>query len=232
MKVGIIGAMDLEVERLWSHMESKHVVEHLGMQFVEGTLDKVPAAVVMCGIGKVNAALCALALVEKFGVTHVINTGVGGSLDARINIGDIVVATDAVHHDMDVQALGYAPGQVPGMDVFSFPCDANMRTLAIEAVRETAPEVRAFEGRVASGDQFLASEGQKDRIVGDFGALCGEMEGAAIAHACYLAHIPCLVVRAISDKADGSAEMDYPTFKREAAARSARVIERLITLMR
>ena len=228
MTIGIIGAMDIEVEALVSKLEQAQAQTHLGMTFNQGLLHGVPVVVVMCGIGKVNAALCAHVLADRYGVDYVINTGVAGSLDACINIGDLVVSTDAVYHDMNVEALGYTPGQVPDMDVFSFAADKDLRDLVVTVAGEVEPSIGVFGGRVASGDQFVSSAQDKDRIVSTFGALCCEMEGAAIAHACYLAKVPFVVVRTISDKADGSADMDYPTFKVKAARTCATLVEHVV----
>lgn len=219
--------MDIEVAHLKEQLVNAHSEHHAGMGYSEGLLGDTPVVVVQCGIGKVNAALCAQTLIERYGVTAVVNTGVAGSLDARIDIGDLVISTDAVHHDMDVQALGYEPGQVPDMDVFAFPTDTSLRAKVLEVTRKVVPEAQVFEGRVASGDQFVGSAEQKELIVSRFGALCCEMEGAAIAHACYLAEVPLVIVRVISDKADGSASMDYPTFKVTAAHRCACIVEAL-----
>ncbi len=226
--VGIIGAMDIEVDLIKRMFEGTREVRRFGMVFCVGSLGGVSAVAVECGCGKVNAALCAMLLVSEFGVTHVINTGVAGALDDRIDIGDVVVSVDAVQHDMDCTALGYDPGCIPGLDEIEFEADRDLRKLAVRAVEQEAPEVHVFEGRVASGDQFVSSKEQRDFIDSVFGALCTEMEGGAIAHACHLAEVPFVVVRAISDKADGSADMDYPTFKNVAAARSARIVARII----
>lgn len=223
-KIGVIGAMDIEVEQLKGDLVGREDQRWMGMDVSEGTLEGVPACVVCCGVGKVNAAVCAHALIEHFGADMIINTGVAGSLDERLGIGDIVVSTDAVHHDMDVRALGFAPGEVPGMDTSVFLADETLRQIAMRAVGEAVTDVRVFEGRIASGDQFVGSAEQKDRIVSQFGALCTEMEGAAIAHACYLAHVPFVIIRSISDNADGSADVDYPTFKALSAKRSAAAV--------
>ena len=228
MKIGIIGAMEYEVERLKSELSDVCVETRLGREFYSGTLDGVPCVVVMCGMGKINAALCAHTMIVQMGATHVINTGAAGSLDAGLDIGDIVVATDVVHHDVHVEPLGYAPGQVPDVDVLFFETDGELRRAAVEAVAVVAPEVKAVEGRIASGDQFIASAEEKERIVSSFGAICCEMEGASIAQASYLAGVPFVIVRAISDKADGSAEVDFGVFVREAAARSAAIVEHMV----
>lgn len=223
IKVGIIGAMDSEVELLKSKVEGAHTRELAGLAFVEGTLGGVDVVVVKCGVGKVNAAMCAQALVSVFGCARIINTGVAGSLDNRIEIGDIVVSTDAVEHDMDVTPLGYAPGEHPDLRLVAFEADLGLRAVVVAAARGV-DGVSVFEGRVCSGDQFIGSAEAKKRIVSAFGGMCCEMEGAAIAHVCHVAGVPFVVVRAISDKADDSGNVDYPTFEKAAAAHCASIV--------
>lgn len=225
MKIGIIGAMDVEVTYLKNNLQNAQAQTIAGMEFAEGTFAGVPVVVVFCSVGKVNAGICVQILADCFGVTHVINTGVAGSLDAAINIGDLVVSTDAIYHDMDVQNFGYAPGQVPGFKVVAFPADPELRALIETAAAEVAPEIQVFPGRVASGDQFIRTAEAKQRIIDTFAARCCEMEGAAIAHACYLNGIPFVVVRAISDKADGSDAELYPVFEEKAAKHCAAIVE-------
>lgn len=227
-KTGIIGAMDIEVEGLKNAMKIEREVKKAGMKFCEGTLNGRPAVVVRSGIGKVNAAICTQILVDEFQADAVINTGIAGSLDARIDIGDIVVSTDVVHHDMDAVHFGYEPGQVPQMDVFSFAADERLILLAEQVCHEVNPEISVFRGRVVSGDQFVADKEVKERITQQFHGLCTEMEGAAIAQASYLNGIPFVIIRAISDKADDSASMDYPTFERKAAEHSIRLVQALV----
>ena len=226
-KIGIIGAMDMEVEALRSHIVRGSVVQRCGMEFVHGTLGRSEVVVVMSGEGKVNAALCAQVLIDQFGVGAVINTGVAGALDAGLSVGDIVVATDCVEHDMDCTTLGYAPGQVPNMDVLVFPVDERLAMSAVRAAEEEGLAAKLHRGRVATGDVFVASAERKGAIVDAFGAMCVEMEGAAIAHACYLNHIPCLVIRVISDSSDGGAVEDYPAFKIQTAHDCAALVERM-----
>ena len=223
MNVGIIGAMSVELERIMERIENAHTSEYAGMQLTSGIIGTTPVVVAFCKVGKVNAAICAQALISTFDVTHIINTGVAGSLDARINIGDLVVSTDAVHHDMDVANLGYALGQVPGMDALAFPTDEALGQLITQTAQRLYPEIAVYRGRVASGEQFVRNNEVKQHIAGEFGALCTEMEGAAIAHTCYLNKIPCVIVRAISDKADGSDAQDYPVFEERAAQRCAAI---------
>ena len=225
MKIGIIGAMDVEVTYLKNNLQNAQAQTIAGMEFAEGSFAGVPVVVVFCSVGKVNAGICVQILADCFGVTHVINTGVAGSLDAAINIGDLVVSTDAIYHDMDVQNFGYAPGQVPGFKVVAFPADPELRALIETAAAEVAPDIQVFPGRVASGDQFIRTAEAKQRIIDTFAARCCEMEGAAIAHACYLNDIPFVVVRAISDKADGSDAELYPVFEENAAKHCAAIVE-------
>ena len=178
--------------------------------------------VVQCGVGKVNAALCAQVLVSVYNVTHIVNTGIAGSLCAELDIGDLVVSRDAMYHDFDCNAFGYPSGKVPGMDVTAFPADERLIEYAFGAAEAVNPG-HTKVGRVASGDQFVCEKMQKEHIIAVTGGLCTEMEGAAIAHTAYRNGVPFVILRAISDKADDSAEMDYPTFERIAAHRCAEV---------
>ena len=223
-KIGIIGAMELEVEELKSKMNVERIVEKASMKFFEGTLNNTNVVVVQCGVGKVNAGMCVQILADCFDVTHIINTGVAGSLNADLDIGDILISTEAVYHDMDVSPLGYEVGQVPGIDVKCFPADQTMIGAAKESCEKVNTDINVMIGRVASGDQFIASKEVKDKIIVNVAGYCAEMEGAAIAHAAYLNKIPFVVVRAISDKADNSAEMDYPTFEKAAAGHCAALV--------
>ena len=227
-KIGIIGAMELEVEELKSRLVGEKVTKKAGMDFHEGFLGGAPVVIVRCGIGKVNAALCVQILADLFEVTHVINTGVAGSLNAKLDIGDILISRDAVHHDMDVSPLGYAPGIVPQMAESYFKADERLIELAMNSCEKVNPDIRAMKGRVVSGDQFIASREAKDRLISLFHGDCAEMEGASIAHGAYLNQIPFVIIRAISDKADDSAQMDYPSFEKAAAGHCAKLVEDLV----
>lgn len=227
-KIGIIGAMELEVEALKQKMEQVQVTKKALMEFHQGILNGKEVVVVRSGIGKVNAGVCTQILADDFGIDAVINTGIAGSLKAEIDIGDIVVSTDALQHDMDATEFGYPKGQIPQMEVFSFTADEQLRKTAVEVCRTEIPEIHVYEGRVVSGDQFIASANVKEGIIRNFAGYCTEMEGAAIAQAAYLNGIPFVILRAISDKADNSASMDYPTFEREAAAHCVRLVEEMV----
>lgn len=227
-KIGIIGAMELEVDTLKSKMTTKKIVKKAGMEFHEGTLNGAEVVVVRSGIGKVNAGICVQILVDLFDVTHVINTGVAGSLNAKLDIGDILISKDAIHHDMDVTIFGYALGEVPQLGTREFTADDTLVKLAKASCEKVNPDLNAVIGRVVSGDQFISGNEKKEELIKNFQGDCAEMEGASIAHAAFLNKIPFVIIRAISDKADHSAEMDYPTFERAAAEHSAKLVEDLV----
>ena len=226
--IGIIGAMEEEVNQLKEAMEEVSVETKASMDFFRGILEGRPAVVVRSGIGKVNAGICTQILSDVYGVNAVVNTGIAGSLQARINIGDIVLSTDTLQHDVEAEAFGYPAGQIPRMDTLAFPADGVLVEKAKAANEKANPEIRTFTGRVASGDQFIASKEVKEKIVENFQPLCVEMEGAAIAQAAYLNKVSYVIIRAISDKADNSATMDYPAFERQAIAHSVRLVKELL----
>ena len=223
--IGIIGAMDVEIELIREHMRevgAVKVTRIAGMEFNVGVIGATTVVLVQCGVGMVNAATCAQVLADRFGVGALLNTGIAGSLDASINIGDIVVATDAVNHIMDVRNLGYAAGQTPGLDTLAFPTSPALSKAVIAAAGRIGATVHT--GRVASGDRFVRDDFEKQRIVEDFDAKCCEMEGAAITQVAWANGVPAAIVRAISDKADGSSSIDYPTFEAQAARNSAALV--------
>ncbi len=226
MKLGIIGAMAVEVAALKEKMAGAAVSVKAGMEFCEGVLEGLPVVVVQCGVGKVNAALCTQILCDCYGVTAIVNTGIAGSLCSDLDIADLVISRDAIHHDFDLHFWGRPVGQVPGFDVTAFPADEALIAKAFAAAEAVNPGHNRI-GRVASGDQFICSREQKEKIIADTQAICAEMEGASIAHAAYRNGIPFVILRAISDKADDSAEMDYPTFEALAAQRCAQVTTNL-----
>ena len=224
MKIGIIGAMEVEVSALKEAMNVDRVVTKAGMDFYEGKLQGTPSVVVQCGVGKVNAAMCVQILADLFQITHVLNTGVAGSLNVDLDIEDILVSEKAIQHDVDVSALGYQLGKIPGFESREFEADIKMSDAVIDACRRVNPDVHVVKGCVVSGDQFISDKNTKEHLISEFHGDCAEMEGASIAQAAVLNGIPFVVVRAISDKADGSAEMDYPTFEKRAAAHCANMV--------
>ncbi len=222
--LGIIGAMDEEVAKVKEQMENVQIMKKAAMEFFEGTVNGHPVVVVRSGIGKVNAAMCTQILADTYHVDAIINTGIAGSLNADINIGDIVLSTDTLEHDMDAVAFGYPLGQIPRMDTLSFEADERLREMAKQSCEKVNPDITVFEGRIVSGDQFVSDKVKKQWLVEHFAGYCTEMEGAAIAHAAYLNQIPFLIIRAISDKADDSATVDYPAFEAKAIEHSVKLI--------
>ena len=226
--LGIIGAMDVEVAKLKEKLENVEITTKAGMDFYKGSFEGKDVVIVRSGIGKVNAGICTQILVDVFGVSAIINTGIAGSLKNEINIGDIVISTDALQHDVDATNFGYELGFIPQMKVLSFEADAKLISLAKECCKTVLPEIGVFEGRVVSGDQFIADKAKKNYISENFHGFCTEMEGAAIAQAAYLNAVPFVVIRAISDKADDSASMDYPTFEAMAVENSVKLLSEFI----
>lgn len=225
---GIIGAMEEEVSQIVHKMKDVKKTEIAGMTFNSGSLEGKPLVVVKSGIGKVNAAICTQILATYFKADAVINTGVAGSLKNEINIGDVVISTDAIQHDMDATGFGYEPGVIPRMKTSVFAADNNLIKMAEDACKSAVPEIGVFKGRIVSGDQFITDKATKDRLIKQFKGYCTEMEGAAIAQAAYLNNIPFLIIRAISDKADDSASMDYSEFERKAIDNSVALLTEMI----
>ncbi len=226
--IGIIGAMDVEVDSLKEAAKATKTSEITGMEFYSGTIGDKKVVIVKCGMGKVNAGVCANTLINEFGCTKVINTGVAGSLDNRINIGDIVVSTDAVQHDFDVSYLGYKKGEIPYTGLYAFTADEELVNAAVSAAKTCATGKTVFEGRVCTGDQFISTKEQKDRIADNFGGLCCEMEGGAIAQICHLNGVPFVIIRAISDKVDETEYVDYTVFEAEAAGNCAKIVKQMV----
>lgn len=227
-RIGIIGAMEEEVNQLKDRMQVENTETIASMEFVTGTLAGKPVVVVRSGIGKVNAAMCTQILADRYEVGAVINTGVAGALYQDLNIGDIVLSVDALQHDMDATGFGYEMGVIPRMETSVFQADPKLIEIATQVCQEVNPEIQVFAGRVVSGDQFV-SDGEKKRwLVETFQGYCTEMEGAAIAQAAWLNQIPFLIVRAISDKADNSAEMDYGEFEAKAIEHTVKLMIEMI----
>ena len=208
--IGIIGAMQSEVETLFDQMTSKEKKEINNLVFYKGKLFNKDVVVVKCGIGKVNAALCTQLLILNFNVSKIINTGIAGATGEGLKIYDFVVSTEAIYHDFDVQFFGYKPGQVPGMPE-TFIADKNLVNKAIAAFNNTdfSKQLKIVSGRIASGDQFISGGEKKSFIVSTFHPQCVEMEGCAIAHTCYANNIPFVIIRCMSDTADESVKETY-----------------------
>lgn len=229
MKVGIIGAMESEVALLKEQLSEAQVTRVAGMEFCEGALGGTPVVVVQCGIGKVNAGICVQVLVDRFGVSHVINTGVAGSLDDRLDVGDLVVSTDCVWARLRRDAARLPSRRDSGRGHHQLPGRRGPSRGHACRRGPGGADIHAYAGRVVSGDQFIASAEQKNRITEGFGGMCCEMEGTAIAQAAWLNEVPFVVVRAISDK-PGAADqvVDYNTFEEKAARDCARIVGHMV----
>ncbi len=231
-KIGIIGAMEIEVNLLQQQLEQCHVTTHAGMVFYEGLLCGVPAVIVKSGAGKVNSAICAQILADLFDVTHIINTGVAGALDTNVDYCDMVISTEVCYHDMHNEAMGYKPGEPPRPGWLLYTADEKMIACAEAAGKkvldEDGPTFKIHKGRIVTGDWFINSAERKAAVIAKFGGLCTEMEGASIGHSAYLNGIPFVVIRSISDKADDSADVDFHSFEVEAAKRSMRIVQEMV----
>lgn len=226
--IGLIGAMAVEVEALMAKLENQ-TEKRIGMDtFVSGRLYGQDAVLAVCGPGKVNAALCAQSMMLHYQPEWVLNLGVAGAGEEGVTIGDMVIATAAVQHDMDTSPIGDPVGMVSKINLVEIPCDAALRERLVAAA-QGVPGVRVHTGIIATGDQFINRGDTRARIHALFGAKAVEMEGAAVAQACYMHGVPCGVLRSISDGANGQSEMDYPTFTSLAASHSQQVVERLLT---
>ena len=224
--IGIIGAMEPEVEALIAALDNAVSETVSGITFHIGKIGERTVAVAKCGIGKVFAALCAQTMIIKYSPELIVNTGVGGALRGGITTGDIVVAESLCQHDMDTSAIGDPVGLVSGINVIYFESDKRAADILLGAAESLG--LRAYSGRIASGDKFIASVCDKARIISTFSADACEMEGCAVAQVAFVNRIPFAVVRAISDSADGEATMDYPTFLPIAARNSTNLTLALI----
>lgn len=225
--IGIIGAMKEEIELLLEHLEEKQTEQHAGMTYYKGRFQGHKAVITKSGVGKVNAAVCTQVLIDRFGVDAIIFTGVAGAVDPQLNIGDIVVSTSCLQHDVDVTALGFPRGTIPYQEVSEYPSDERLVKLAQEAGRKVYPG-RCLTGKVLSGDQFIADRAAVKALYEDLGGACTEMEGAAVAQVCYMNRIPHVIIRSMSDKADGSAHVNFEEFTVEAANRSFAIVKEMM----
>lgn len=226
MKVGIIGAMELEVQALKAMMDSAKIEKISSVEYYIGKIKGIDTVVATAGIGKVNAAVCAQTMILKYFPDLIINVGVAGGLDRDFAIGDIAVADKVAEHDMDTTVMGDPAGFISGIDMVYMDCNKNIANLMEKAAKAVGLGVK--RGVIASGDQFISSQEQRDKIVKDFGAIAAEMEGASIGHVCTMNNVPFGVLRAISDGANTESVMDYPTFAKMAAENSIKIITNML----
>ncbi|MBP1999315.1 adenosylhomocysteine nucleosidase [Paenibacillus shirakamiensis] len=228
IKLGLMGAMDEEIALLLGAMEEKKAVVVGGVTFTEGQLHGLTVVVCRSGVGKVNAAVTTQILVDRFQVSAIIFTGVAGAVDPQLNIGDIVISSSCQQHDMDVTALGFERGVIPYQAVSDFLTDAQLMKLAKDACSRVCHNHNYIIGKVLSGDQFIADHSVVSRLYEEMGGACVEMEGAALAQVSYLNDIPYVVLRSMSDKADGSAHVNFAEFTVEASRRSYEIVNDML----
>lgn len=225
---GIIAAMDKELDLIKEEIQFKDSIVVSGMTFYLANINDKHIVFVKCGVGKVNAAVCTELLIDRFKVDCVINTGVAGALNNDLNIGDIVISKSAVMHDMDVTGFGYKMGQTPGIAVVDFQANEYLIACIENVINDLGLNIKYIVGSVASGDQFVSSKADKERILTYFDVDCVEMEGASIAQVCYLNNTPFVIIRSMSDKADDNGGMDYKEFSDMAAKNSAKIVIKLL----
>lgn len=227
MKIGIIGAMDIEVEELINSMEDIKKETISSIDFYEGKIQNKNVVVAKCGVGKVHAAVCTQTMILKYAPDAIINTGVAGSLSPDLDIADIVISDGVVQHDFDISSFGHPVGLISGLDLVKITCNEEL-VKKLEVAAKIIEDTNVAVGTVASGDQFICSKEKKDYIVDNFNALCTEMEGAAIGHVCYINNVDFCIIRAMSDKADGTAHMDFPSFVEIAVVKSVKLINNFL----
>ena len=224
--IGIIGAMGVEINALANLLENKQTETISGVEYMSGKIYGKDVVLAVCGIGKVFAAICTQTMILKYNPDVIINTGVAGTLTDKLSIGDIAIADSVVQHDMDTSPLGDPVGLLSGINVVKIPSDEKTYKKIEACVNAT--DTNYVVGTIASGDQFLASNDVKERIVKTFGAVAGEMEGGSIGHVCYVNRKPFCVLRAISDCADGTGAENYMEFLNIAAQKAVDVIKMFI----
>lgn len=224
--IGIIAAMNVEMESLRSYMTNITTETVSGVTFVRGTLEGKEVVTAVCGIGKVFAALCAQTMILRYAPECIINTGVAGTLTDMLDIGSIAVSSAVVQHDMDTSPIGDPIGLISGINMIEIPADKDLGARLSACAEEM--NVKTVTGVIASGDQFVASGERKAFITEHFSAIACEMEGAAIGQVCYVNSVPFCILRAISDSADGSSHMDYPVFVQMAAEQSVKLLRRFL----
>ncbi len=223
--IGIIGAMDIEIDALRAALKNPSSERVSGILFTSGALNGRQVVLAVCGVGKVFAAMCAQTMIVKYGADCIINTGVGGSLTSELSIGDIAVADSTLQHDMDTTPLGDPAGYIGEIGLVRIPADALLCEKILDATKRLG--IKSLSGAIASGDRFIANAKQKRQIVQNFAGMnviACEMEGAAIGLVCHMNEVPYAVIRSVSDSLEGDAEVDFNEFKVSAAQNSIAVV--------
>ena len=228
MSLAIIAAMDVEMERYLDRFSLRGATQQAGLTVHEAAWQGHDLVLVRTGVGKVNAALCTQLLIDHYAVDAVLCTGSAGALNPALDIGDVVVATDCVQHDVQVEFMGLPRGQIPFSDLRFFETDPDLRR---GAATVSLPDHSVQQGRVLTGDAFVEDEGQRRQLRQELSGDCVEMEGAAVGQVCAVNEVPYLVVRAISDHADGTSDIDFSAFLRDAARSSSDIVLHLLAAL-
>ena len=221
--IGIIGAMDVEVDGIKKNIENSKTEVISGIKFCSGKLFGKDVVIAKSGEGKVNSAMTAQTMILKYNPEFIVNSGVAGGLHPDIKVLDIAIAENVCEHDYDISPLGYEPGFLPQVNEIKMSCDSKLNS-SIEASAKKVCNSKIFKGTIASGDQFIATDVQKNRIKNVFGAIAAEMEGGSIGHVCTLNNTKFTVLRVISDNADGSADMSFEEFAKKASDLSINIM--------
>ena len=228
--IGIIGAMEIEISGLREQMENRQTEHISGIRFDWGTIHGVLCAVAVCGPGKVNAAVCAQAMIMRFHPRLLINSVVAGGIGKDVQIGDVVIATAVVQHDMDTSPLGDPVGLISGLNLVEIPAEERASQILADHAQKIY-QGGVFRGIIATGDQFMADRNKIAAIAEQFHAMACEMEGGSIGQVCYMNKTPFTVLRAISDNGNDDAVLDYPKFAKEAADRSIALLSETLPLL-
>ena len=229
--IGIIGAMDKEINALLSQLKDDEEKTMAGMTFHRGVLWDHDVVIVKSGVGKVNMAVCTQLLIDLYEVDILINTGIAGGLHRDIRVGDIVISSDAVQHDVDVTSRGFKPGEIPFMETSVFAADPELVSVAEQACRIVNPDIGCFTGRIVTGDQFISDDTKRAEIIEKFDAVCVEMEGAAMAQVAVLNKVPFVIIRAVSDKADAEAGVRIEAFEDQAIVHTLKLLAAMFIMM-
>lgn len=228
--IGIIGAMDVEIEQLLLEMAETDETKVFGNRFITGKLASMPVVVTKSGVGKVNAAICAQTMLHQYEVSSIIFIGVAGALNPKLGIGDMIISTSCQEHDIDASILGFPRGTVPYQAISEYPADPSLIQFAWEAANKL-DGIHVQKGKILSGDQFISDASLVNVLHKELAGDCVEMEGAAVAHVCYLTDIPYVVIRSMSDRADHGAPVDFVEFTKLAAVRSCQLVTSMLHYM-
>ncbi|MGL6106967.1 5'-methylthioadenosine/adenosylhomocysteine nucleosidase [Romboutsia sp.] len=225
--IGVIGAMPIEIKLIKEKLNIIDTKEYAGFKFYIGTMNNLKVILTSCSVGKVNAASCTQILIDKFDVTHIINTGIAGSLKNDVKICDIVISDNVTHHDVrKKQMKEWYPNQE------YFETDLHLVNVSIEAFNKLKLEdISYHKGRIVSGEAFICDNNIKDKIISEYEPCCVEMEGSAIGHVAHMNKIPFIIIRSISDNADEEANIKYNKFEELASINSAKLVYNMLLIL-